>query len=132
MSLWWSAFLTPLGLVGMYVTGKKKRWGWLFGLTTQVAWIAYAVFTHQWFFIIGSLAYAGIYLKNYLAWGKEEKLNGQQEGREGTAARVGVGSGHRSGPVHRSMGGEPMSDEEKLPEHDRTRPRPEEGRPHPH
>lgn len=73
MSLWWSACLTPLGLFGMYMSGRKNRWGWAFGLFTQAAWIAYAVQTKQWFFIIGSLGYAAIYLKNFLQWGRAEK-----------------------------------------------------------
>lgn len=75
-SLWWSALLTPFGLLGMYVSGRKKRWGWLLGLCTQVLWIGYAVNTKAYFFIIGSSLYAAIYLKNYIEWGREaEKEN---------------------------------------------------------
>lgn len=71
MSIWWSVFLTPLGLIGMYLSGRKLKVGWLFGLFTQTVWITYAVATHQYPFIIGSLGYAGIYLKNYLAWRRD-------------------------------------------------------------
>lgn len=73
MSAWWSYALAPFGLIGMLLAGRRSRWGWLLSIFTQVLWLAYAVDTKQWGFIPGSLAYAAVYFKNFLAWSKGSK-----------------------------------------------------------
>lgn len=65
--------LAPWGLLGMWVTGRKKTWGWLLALTTQVLWAGYAVGTSQYGFLLGTTAYAAVYLKNYLTWRREDQ-----------------------------------------------------------
>lgn len=70
MNIWWSVILTPLGLLGMYLSGRKLKAGWLLGLFTQVIWVLYAVATKQYPFILASLGYGSIYAKNYLAWSR--------------------------------------------------------------
>jgi hypothetical protein len=60
--------LAPFGLLGMYVVGLKKRWGWMLGMTTQVLWATYAVGTAQYGFLLGTCAYFAVYLKNWLGW----------------------------------------------------------------
>lgn len=72
-SLWWSAFLTPFGLLGMYISGRKNKWGWLLGMCTQVLWVGYAIDTKGYFFILGSMGYFTIYLKNFVVWYKADK-----------------------------------------------------------
>jgi len=72
MTAWWSYVLAPFGLLGLYLAGRKIRWGWALGLVTQSLWLAYSVQTRQWGFIPGTLAYAWIYLKNFLAWSREK------------------------------------------------------------
>ncbi len=64
--------LAPFGLLGMYLAGQKKTWGWLVSMGTQSLWALYAVGTGQYGFLIGTCSYFAIYLKNYLAWRKEE------------------------------------------------------------
>jgi hypothetical protein len=71
---WWSWGLAPFGLIGMFMTGKKNRWGWLLSIFTQILWITYAICTQQWGFIPGSLAYGFVYAKNFIAWSKENNL----------------------------------------------------------
>lgn len=60
--------LAPFGLAGMIVTGRKKTWGWLLALTTQLLWAVYALGTAQYGFLIGTTSYAVVYLDNYLRW----------------------------------------------------------------
>lgn len=60
--------LAPFGLAGMIVTGRKKTWGWLLALTTQLLWALYALGTAQYGFLIGTTSYAAVYLDNYLRW----------------------------------------------------------------
>lgn len=65
---YWSYILAPFGLLGMYVTGRKLAWGWALSSCTQLLWLTYAIDTHQWGFIPGTLGYLIIYIKNYRAW----------------------------------------------------------------
>jgi hypothetical protein len=60
----WSYILAPFGLIGMWLAGKHKWYGWVFGLCTQTLWIAYAVDTRQYPFILGSAAYGFVYARN--------------------------------------------------------------------
>jgi len=62
--------LAPFGLLGMYVVGLKKRWGWVLSMTTQALWAFYAVGTGQYGFLIGTCSYFAVYLKNWLGWGR--------------------------------------------------------------
>jgi nicotinamide riboside transporter PnuC len=69
----WSWVLAAIGVTGIFFVGKKTIWGWLILLLNECIWIAYAINTKQYGFIVAALAYAGVYIKSYLAWNKEEK-----------------------------------------------------------
>lgn len=62
--------LAPFGLLGMYVVGLKKRWGWVLSMTTQSLWALYAIGTLQFGFLIGTVSYFIVYLKNWTGWGR--------------------------------------------------------------
>jgi hypothetical protein len=64
--------LAPFGLMGMYVVGRKKTWGWILSMATQSLWAAYAVGTGQYGFLIGTVSYFVIYLKNWLKWRSQD------------------------------------------------------------
>lgn len=66
----WSFTLAAIGILGIYMAGKKNAWGWFIGLSAQVLWIVFAVVTGQYGFIASALAYGFIYGKNWLAWRK--------------------------------------------------------------
>lgn len=61
--------LAPFGLLGMYAVGLKRRWGWAVSMTTQALWAFYAVGTGQFGFLIGTVSYFTVYLKNWIGWG---------------------------------------------------------------
>lgn len=67
----WSWILTAIGIFGLYVAGSKKSWGWLVGLSAQGLWLAYAISTEQYGFVISAFAYGWVYLRNFLAWRRE-------------------------------------------------------------
>lgn len=67
----WSWILMAIGVVGLWVAGSKKRWGWAIGIAAQGLWIAYGVATEQHGFIISALAYGFVYCRNYLKWRRE-------------------------------------------------------------
>jgi len=54
------------GVVGTYLAGMGRRWAWLLLFGLQPVWIAYAVATGQFGFVLGSLAYAFAQLNGYL------------------------------------------------------------------
>ena len=72
MTEYWSWVLTSVGLVGLFLAGRKIWWAWLIGLGAQVLWIVYAVQTQQYGFILSACAYGFVYLINALHWRKSE------------------------------------------------------------
>ncbi|MFJ4287986.1 hypothetical protein ACIPY0_20285 [Paenarthrobacter nicotinovorans] len=69
--MWWSFALTAVGVLGIYISGKKNYWGWGIGLGAQVLWFIYAIATQQWGFIISCFAYGYVYAKNFRQWRKD-------------------------------------------------------------
>jgi hypothetical protein len=72
---WWSIVLAGIGLLGVWLSGKKNYWGWAIGIFAQFLWIAYAIVTSQWGFIFSAIAYGALYWINFLKW-RKEKVNG--------------------------------------------------------
>lgn len=73
MPIMWSWILAAIGVTGIFLVGKKTIYGWLILLLNECIWIAYALATDQYGFIVMALSYAAVYIKSYLAWRKEEK-----------------------------------------------------------
>lgn len=69
---YWSWILAAIGITGIFFVGKKTVWGWLILLANECIWIAYAVSTKQYGFIISALAYAAVYIRSYIHWKREE------------------------------------------------------------
>jgi len=69
---YWSWILAAIGITGIFFVGKKTVWGWLILLVNEFIWIAYAVSTKQYGFIISALAYAAVYIRSYIHWKREE------------------------------------------------------------
>lgn len=67
----WSWLLAAVGILGIYLAGRKRAVGWLVGVGAQGLWLAYAVATRQWGFLVTAVAYATIYGKNWLDWRRE-------------------------------------------------------------
>lgn len=70
--MWWSWILTAIGVLGIYLAGKKNYWGWGVGLFAQVLWVTYGIVSEQWGFIVSAFVYGSVYLKNFRAWRKEQ------------------------------------------------------------
>lgn len=59
----WSYVLAAFGLTGLWLAGSGKALGWIVGVATQVLWIAYALATRQYGFIVTAAAYAVVYAR---------------------------------------------------------------------
>lgn len=67
----WSAVLSAMGLVTVYLTGRRFCAAWVFGLMTQGVWLVYSIDTRQLPFLLSVLCYTGIYVRNLVKWRRE-------------------------------------------------------------
>ncbi len=72
--LMWSWVLAAIGVTGIFLVGRKTIWGWLVLCVNECLWIAYALATDQYGFIAMAIAYAAIYIKSYIHWKRDERL----------------------------------------------------------
>lgn len=70
-NLIWSIALAAVGILGIYLAGNKSRFGWAVSFGAQALWIAFAIVTAQYGFILSALAYGWVYGRNYLRWRNE-------------------------------------------------------------
>lgn len=74
--LQWSWLLAGMGVTGMYFVGKKRWEAFLWLIVMECLWIVFALQTGTYGFIIGSLAYMAVYVKNARLWRKGTKASG--------------------------------------------------------
>lgn len=70
---WWSWLLTVVGLAGLILAGRRVWWAWYINLGCQALWMAYAIVTEQYGFIVAALAYSVVFFRNAVAWTRERK-----------------------------------------------------------
>jgi hypothetical protein len=61
-----------LGALGMYHAGKKRRFGWLLGVLSEIAWVGYAIVISAPGLYPWAAAWAVVYAKNWIQW-REQK-----------------------------------------------------------
>ena len=61
---WWSWILTAIGFVVFWWSGRSRN-GWLLGILWELLWIAYALMSKQWGFVVAGVGYAAIFGNNY-------------------------------------------------------------------
>jgi len=71
----WSWGLSVLGVIGILLVGHKNWRGYLVGILTEIAWVAYSIDTKQWGFIFGSTIYISAYCLNISKWLDEVRKN---------------------------------------------------------
>lgn len=69
----WSWVLAGLGIVQIYLTGKKRRIGWVVGFITSCMWATYAVLFGAWGFLFSAAVFGWIHVKNWLDWGEDKE-----------------------------------------------------------
>lgn len=78
-AIMWSWILAAIGVTGIFLVGRKTIWGWLILCVNECLWIAYALATDQYGFIAMALAYAAVYIKSYIHWKRDERLELENE-----------------------------------------------------
>ena len=71
----WSYVLAGLGILSIYLTGKKLKSGWVVGLVNSGLWIVYGVTSQQFGFVASAVVFIAVQAKNYLEWSGEERNN---------------------------------------------------------
>lgn len=71
---WWSWLLTAVGVTGLYFAGRKRAVGWAIGIGAQVLWLAYALTTKQYGFVVSCGAYGWVYVRNFRAWSADARV----------------------------------------------------------
>lgn len=64
----WSWSLMTVGVFGLWLAGRRNRLGWAVGLGAQTLWVAFALATRQYGFLVSAGAYGWIYARNFRLW----------------------------------------------------------------
>lgn len=72
--MWWSWVLTAVGLTGFILAGQKIWWCWYVNIACQGLWLAYALTTDQFGFVVASVFYAVVFTRNAVAWTRDRPL----------------------------------------------------------
>jgi hypothetical protein len=67
----WSWVLAIVGVLGIFLVGRKAILGWVILCVNEVLWIVYALSTNQYGFIFAAIAYGIVYVKSFLHWRKD-------------------------------------------------------------
>ena len=70
----WSWVLSVIGVTGLYLAGRKIWWAWTINFFSEALWLAYAISTKQYGFIVGAVAFGWVYAKNALAWYSDKEI----------------------------------------------------------
>jgi hypothetical protein len=71
----WSWILAVIGISGIFLVGRKTVWGWLVLCVNECLWIAYALATDQYGFILMSIAYTVIYIRSFMHWRNDDAIS---------------------------------------------------------
>jgi len=70
----WSYVLAVIGVTGIFFVGRKTIWGWLVLLVNEGIWIAYALATKQYGFILMATAYSAVYIRSFIHWKRDDRF----------------------------------------------------------
>lgn len=65
-----SWLLSAVGMLALWLLGRRSKTGFLVGLLSDVLWAVYSVQTAQWGFLPACAVYAVIHIHNYRKWGR--------------------------------------------------------------
>lgn len=64
----WPWLLSVVGLIGLWLAGKRRALGWYVGLGAQLLWVAFALITGQLGFLLSAVGYGVVYARNAWRW----------------------------------------------------------------
>lgn len=66
--LWWSVVLTLSAVLGTLLLVFKKWQGWLVSIVAQGLWLAYAIDTQQWGFLVSVAVFGTTGIMGLIKW----------------------------------------------------------------
>ena len=66
----WSFVLAGGGLIQLWMSGSKFRFGFVVGMLTSVGWFIYGVQSEQWGFLFSAVIFFVVHVRNYVRWSK--------------------------------------------------------------
>jgi hypothetical protein len=64
--------ISVLSIGAIWAVGSKHRIGWLFAASTEIPWTLYSIWLRQYGLLLACVAWAGVYVRNYLRWRPHE------------------------------------------------------------
>ncbi|MGD0254768.1 MAG: hypothetical protein ABSB99_04320 [Acidimicrobiales bacterium] len=64
--------ISVLAISAIWAVGSKHRVGWLFAASTEIPWALYSIWLKQYGLLLACVAWAGVYVRNYLHWRPHE------------------------------------------------------------
>lgn len=91
--------LMAVGIAGFELAGRRVWWAWYVNIANQGLWLAFALITGYWGFVVGTIFYTYQFGRNAIRWTKERHtLNKPSD----VYREVGTLTGYRF------IGGEPL------------------------
>lgn len=63
--------LMIVGIAGFELAGRKVWWAWYVNIANQGLWLAFALITGYWGFVVGTVFYTYQFTRNAIKWTKE-------------------------------------------------------------
>ena len=63
--------VTLIGLIGFWLSGKKLWWAWYINIANQLLWVAFAIFSGYYIFLVAAGFYLVVFSRNAYLWTKE-------------------------------------------------------------
>lgn len=83
--LTWSLLLSAIGVVGIFLAGRRSWTGWALGLAAQLLWVAYALTTGTYGFLLSAAGYGSVYALNLARWRRDARQSTPTEGEPSCA-----------------------------------------------
>lgn len=71
----WSFILAVVGILGLWVAGSNRWYGWAIGLGAQLLWVIYALVSNQYGFLLSAFGYGFVYARNIITARKRERTS---------------------------------------------------------
>jgi hypothetical protein len=65
--------LSIVGVSALWLIGRRRWYGWLLAWCNECIWVAFAVATQQYGFILGAIVYGTINMANAIVWKRDAK-----------------------------------------------------------
>lgn len=70
---WGPWYLSVVGVAVVWWLRFKQPTAWLLGIFLKCCWVAFAVITQQWGFLLSAVVYGAIFFSNWRHWRNDDR-----------------------------------------------------------